>query len=77
MGDRLARVAVRSDADVSPLSCSEKAEIVGQHLTLPRWILILLARINGLKSINHSSGEDRSDRAGDRGNLVGVDQGRG
>uniref|UniRef100_A0A8C5C7P9 E3 ubiquitin-protein ligase n=1 Tax=Gadus morhua TaxID=8049 RepID=A0A8C5C7P9_GADMO len=49
----------------------ENAEIVGQHLTLPRWILILLARINGLKSINHSSGEDRSDRACDRGNLVG------
>ncbi|CAL8295698.1 unnamed protein product [Arctogadus glacialis] len=33
----------------------ENAEIVGQHLTLPRWIQILLARINGLKSINLTS----------------------
>ncbi|KAF3844844.1 hypothetical protein F7725_008007 [Dissostichus mawsoni] len=29
----------------------ENAEIIGQHLTLPRWIQILSARIKGLKSI--------------------------
>uniref|UniRef100_A0A7N6BZ26 E3 ubiquitin-protein ligase n=1 Tax=Anabas testudineus TaxID=64144 RepID=A0A7N6BZ26_ANATE len=28
----------------------ENAEIIGQHLTLPRWIQILCARIKGLKS---------------------------
>ncbi|KAF7658034.1 hypothetical protein LDENG_00018910 [Lucifuga dentata] len=29
----------------------ENAEIVGQHLTLPRWIQIISARIKGLKSV--------------------------
>nr|XP_046268930.1 E3 ubiquitin-protein ligase UBR1 isoform X2 [Scatophagus argus] len=29
----------------------ENAEIIGQHLTLPRWIQILTARIKGLKSV--------------------------
>ncbi|XP_010765338.1 E3 ubiquitin-protein ligase UBR1 [Notothenia coriiceps] len=29
----------------------ENAEIIGQHLTLPRWIQILSARIKGLKSV--------------------------
>uniref|UniRef100_A0A8C5B1J1 E3 ubiquitin-protein ligase n=1 Tax=Gadus morhua TaxID=8049 RepID=A0A8C5B1J1_GADMO len=45
----------------------ENAEIVGQHLTLPRWILILLARINGLKSINHkgASPEEASGLCGE------------
>uniref|UniRef100_A0A7N6ALT7 E3 ubiquitin-protein ligase n=1 Tax=Anabas testudineus TaxID=64144 RepID=A0A7N6ALT7_ANATE len=30
----------------------ENAEIIGQHLTLPRWIQILCARIKGLKSFS-------------------------
>uniref|UniRef100_A0A8C2ZA80 E3 ubiquitin-protein ligase n=1 Tax=Cyclopterus lumpus TaxID=8103 RepID=A0A8C2ZA80_CYCLU len=30
---------------------SENAEIIGQHLTLPRWIQIISARIKGLKSV--------------------------
>ncbi|XP_038123293.1 E3 ubiquitin-protein ligase UBR1 isoform X2 [Cyprinodon tularosa] len=29
----------------------ENAEIIGQHLTLPRWIQVLAARIKGLKSV--------------------------
>ncbi|KAI3367729.1 hypothetical protein L3Q82_026576 [Scortum barcoo] len=33
----------------------ENAEIIGQHLTLPRWIQILSARIKGLKSITQDN----------------------
>lgn len=38
------------------LVCSENAEIIGQHLTLPRWIQILSARIKGLKSVSQDNG---------------------
>ncbi|KAJ7990733.1 hypothetical protein DPEC_G00289980 [Dallia pectoralis] len=34
----------------------EDAEVVGQHLTLPRWIQILSARIKGLKSLTQGAG---------------------
>ncbi len=37
--------------------CSENAEIIGQHLTLPRWIQILSARIKGLKSVTQDNGK--------------------
>lgn len=37
--------------------CSENAEIIGQHLTLPRWIQILSARLKGLKSLSQGTGE--------------------
>ncbi|CAG5866408.1 unnamed protein product [Menidia menidia] len=33
----------------------ENAEIIGQHLTLPRWIQIFSARIKGLKSITQDN----------------------
>uniref|UniRef100_A0A7N8XEN9 E3 ubiquitin-protein ligase n=1 Tax=Mastacembelus armatus TaxID=205130 RepID=A0A7N8XEN9_9TELE len=33
----------------------ENAEIIGQHLTLPRWIQILSARIKGLKSVTQDN----------------------
>ncbi|KAM3594627.1 uncharacterized protein V6R79_011104 [Siganus canaliculatus] len=33
----------------------ENAEIIGQHLTLPRWIQIIFARIKGLKSITQDN----------------------
>lgn len=38
--------------------CSENAEIIGQHLTLPRWIQILCARIKGLKSVTQDNGKN-------------------
>uniref|UniRef100_A0A4W6F8I0 E3 ubiquitin-protein ligase n=1 Tax=Lates calcarifer TaxID=8187 RepID=A0A4W6F8I0_LATCA len=34
----------------------ENAEIIGQHLTMPRWIQILSARIKGLKSVTQDNG---------------------
>ncbi|KAK7904739.1 hypothetical protein WMY93_017346 [Mugilogobius chulae] len=42
----------------------ENADLIGQHLTLPRWIQVLGARINGLKSVaqdndNNSSDDDK------------------
>lgn len=37
--------------------CSENAEIIGQHLTLPRWIQILSARLKGLKSLSQGNGK--------------------
>ncbi|KAM4624786.1 E3 ubiquitin-protein ligase UBR1 [Polymixia lowei] len=41
---------------LEPLTLNyENAEIVGQHLTLPRWIQILSARIKGLKSVTQDS----------------------
>ncbi|KAF3701229.1 E3 ubiquitin-protein ligase UBR1 [Channa argus] len=33
----------------------ENAEIIGQHLTLPRWVQILCARIKGLKSVTQDN----------------------
>ncbi|KAA8582212.1 hypothetical protein FQN60_008952, partial [Etheostoma spectabile] len=33
----------------------ENAEIIGQHLTLPRWIQIISARIKGLKSVTQDN----------------------
>ncbi|XP_058471362.1 E3 ubiquitin-protein ligase UBR1 isoform X1 [Solea solea] len=33
----------------------ENAEIIGQHLTMPRWIQILSARIRGLKSVTQDN----------------------
>ncbi|KAL7380104.1 hypothetical protein ABVT39_011811 [Epinephelus coioides] len=33
----------------------ENAEIIGQHLTLPRWVQIISARIKGLKSITQDN----------------------
>uniref|UniRef100_A0A8C9Z2J9 E3 ubiquitin-protein ligase n=1 Tax=Sander lucioperca TaxID=283035 RepID=A0A8C9Z2J9_SANLU len=39
---------------------SENAEIIGQHLTLPRWIQIISARIKGLKSVTQDN-EGQSD----------------
>lgn len=36
---------------------SENAEIIGQHLTLPRWIQIISARIKGLKSVTQDNGK--------------------
>ncbi|XP_076014612.1 E3 ubiquitin-protein ligase UBR1 [Genypterus blacodes] len=53
----------------------ENAEIIGQHLTLPRWIQIISARIKGLKSVaveNDSTAESSSD-SGDAG-LCGEGQ---
>uniref|UniRef100_A0A671WAZ7 E3 ubiquitin-protein ligase n=1 Tax=Sparus aurata TaxID=8175 RepID=A0A671WAZ7_SPAAU len=35
----------------------ENAEIIGQHLTLPRWIQILSARVKGLKSVTQDNGK--------------------
>ncbi|XP_055719216.1 E3 ubiquitin-protein ligase UBR1 [Salvelinus fontinalis] len=50
---------------LEPLTLNyENAELVGQLLTLPRWIQILSARIKGLKSVTRgpeSSGETISD----------------
>uniref|UniRef100_A0A3P8XWC1 E3 ubiquitin-protein ligase n=1 Tax=Esox lucius TaxID=8010 RepID=A0A3P8XWC1_ESOLU len=41
---------------LEPLTLNyENAELVGQHLTLPRWIQILSARIRGLKSVTQGS----------------------
>lgn len=40
-----------------PPVCSENAEIIGQHLTLPRWIQILSARLKGLKSLSQGNGK--------------------
>lgn len=36
---------------------SENAELIGQHLTLRRWIQIISARIKGLKSVSHDNGK--------------------
>uniref|UniRef100_A0A8D3CR77 E3 ubiquitin-protein ligase n=1 Tax=Scophthalmus maximus TaxID=52904 RepID=A0A8D3CR77_SCOMX len=38
-------------------ACSENAEIIGQHLTMPRWIQIISARIKGLKSFTQDNGK--------------------
>lgn len=43
-----------------PYLCSENAEIIGQHLTLRRWIQIISARIKGLKSVSQDSGKFES-----------------
>ncbi|XP_047466918.1 E3 ubiquitin-protein ligase UBR1 [Mugil cephalus] len=41
---------------LEPLSFNyENAEIIGQHLTLPRWIQIISARIKGLKSVTQDN----------------------
>lgn len=39
---------------------SENAEIIGQHLSLARWIHVLEARIKGLKCLLQENGERRS-----------------
>ncbi|KAG7277883.1 hypothetical protein CRUP_036283 [Coryphaenoides rupestris] len=52
----------------------ENAEIVGQHLTLPRWIQILSARINGLKSINHHRGNESTSGGEEMTGLFGEGQ---
>uniref|UniRef100_A0A3B3YEJ9 E3 ubiquitin-protein ligase n=1 Tax=Poecilia mexicana TaxID=48701 RepID=A0A3B3YEJ9_9TELE len=41
---------------LEPLTFNENAEIIGQHLTLPRWIQVLAARIKGLKSVMQDNG---------------------
>ncbi|KAM7375834.1 hypothetical protein PAMP_005601 [Pampus punctatissimus] len=54
----------------------ENAEIIGQHLTMPRWIQILSARIKGLKSVtqdNDCNTESSSSSGGDTG-LCGEGQ---
>uniref|UniRef100_A0AAX7URF3 E3 ubiquitin-protein ligase n=1 Tax=Astatotilapia calliptera TaxID=8154 RepID=A0AAX7URF3_ASTCA len=38
----------------------ENAAIIGEHLTLPRWIQILSARIKGLQSIAQDNGKNRT-----------------
>lgn len=43
-----------------PAVRSENAEIIGQHLTLPRWIQILSARLRGLKSLSQGAGKSRN-----------------
>uniref|UniRef100_A0A8C7CTD4 E3 ubiquitin-protein ligase n=1 Tax=Oncorhynchus kisutch TaxID=8019 RepID=A0A8C7CTD4_ONCKI len=44
---------------LEPLTLNyENAELVGQLLTLPRWIQILSARIKGLKSVTQGPGKD-------------------
>uniref|UniRef100_A0A673YP29 E3 ubiquitin-protein ligase n=1 Tax=Salmo trutta TaxID=8032 RepID=A0A673YP29_SALTR len=44
---------------LEPLTLNyENAELVGQLLTLPRWIQILSARIKGLKSVAQGPGKD-------------------
>uniref|UniRef100_A0A3B4B4B4 E3 ubiquitin-protein ligase n=1 Tax=Periophthalmus magnuspinnatus TaxID=409849 RepID=A0A3B4B4B4_9GOBI len=35
---------------LAQLTFNENAELIGQHLTMPRWIQVMGARINGLKS---------------------------
>uniref|UniRef100_A0A673CDZ8 E3 ubiquitin-protein ligase n=1 Tax=Sphaeramia orbicularis TaxID=375764 RepID=A0A673CDZ8_9TELE len=35
----------------------ENAELIGQHLTMPRWIQVLSARIKGLKSVTQDNGK--------------------
>ncbi|KPP76647.1 E3 ubiquitin-protein ligase UBR1-like [Scleropages formosus] len=40
----------------------ESAELVGQLLTFPRWIEIIMARINRLKAATQASGEMRENR---------------
>ncbi|KAM4541816.1 E3 ubiquitin-protein ligase UBR1 [Odontesthes bonariensis] len=45
----------------------ENAEIIGQHLTMPRWIQILSARIKGLKSITQDSDFNAEGGGGDGG----------
>lgn len=39
--------------------CSENAELVGQLLTLPRWVQIISARIKGLKSVTQRTGKNK------------------
>uniref|UniRef100_A0A3B5ANA7 E3 ubiquitin-protein ligase n=1 Tax=Stegastes partitus TaxID=144197 RepID=A0A3B5ANA7_9TELE len=48
---------------LEPLTFNESAEIIGQHLTLPRWIHVLSARIKGLKSVTQDNlcGEGQPD----------------
>uniref|UniRef100_A0A3B4H9W6 E3 ubiquitin-protein ligase n=1 Tax=Pundamilia nyererei TaxID=303518 RepID=A0A3B4H9W6_9CICH len=41
---------------LEPLTFDENAAIIGEHLTLPRWIQILSARIKGLQSIAQDNG---------------------
>ncbi|XP_053191479.1 E3 ubiquitin-protein ligase UBR1 isoform X1 [Scomber japonicus] len=43
----------------------ENAEIIGQHLTMPRWIQILSARIKGLKSITQDNDSNTESNSGD------------
>ncbi|XP_029972547.1 E3 ubiquitin-protein ligase UBR1 isoform X2 [Salarias fasciatus] len=43
----------------------ENAEIIGQHLTLPRWIQILCARVKGLKSVTQDNDYNSESSGGD------------
>ncbi|XP_042244355.1 E3 ubiquitin-protein ligase UBR1 [Thunnus thynnus] len=43
----------------------ENAEIIGQHLTMPRWIQIISARIKGLKSITQDNDCNTESSSGD------------
>ncbi|XP_062295937.1 E3 ubiquitin-protein ligase UBR1 isoform X1 [Scomber scombrus] len=43
----------------------ENAEIIGQHLTMPRWIQILSARIKGLKSITQDNDSNTESNSSD------------
>ncbi|XP_028250959.1 E3 ubiquitin-protein ligase UBR1 isoform X2 [Parambassis ranga] len=47
----------------------ENAEIIGQHLTLPRWIQIISARIKGLKSVTQDNDCNAEGTSGDSGNM--------
>uniref|UniRef100_A0A3Q2ZQ14 E3 ubiquitin-protein ligase n=1 Tax=Kryptolebias marmoratus TaxID=37003 RepID=A0A3Q2ZQ14_KRYMA len=40
---------------LEPLTFNENAEIIGQNLTLPRWIQVQTARIKGLKSVTQDN----------------------
>ncbi|XP_072221538.1 E3 ubiquitin-protein ligase UBR1 [Leuresthes tenuis] len=48
----------------------ENAEIIGQHLTMPRWIQILSARIKGLKSITQDNDFNAEGGGGDGGSGI-------
>uniref|UniRef100_A0A671W5G1 E3 ubiquitin-protein ligase n=1 Tax=Sparus aurata TaxID=8175 RepID=A0A671W5G1_SPAAU len=50
-------IICRSNVNICVNVCSENAEIIGQHLTLPRWIQILSARVKGLKSVTQDNGK--------------------
>ncbi|TWW72120.1 E3 ubiquitin-protein ligase UBR1 [Takifugu flavidus] len=49
----------------------ENAEIIGQHLTLHRWIQIISARIKGLKSVSQDNDCTTEDRSADVDALLG------
>ncbi|XP_040916082.1 E3 ubiquitin-protein ligase UBR1 [Toxotes jaculatrix] len=48
----------------------ENAEIIGQHLTMPRWIQILSARIKGLKSVTQDNDCNTEGNSADGDTMV-------